>query len=500
MKTNYKFILPLILISALLLLFAGCVTTPSDESPGVTGTGTIIGTIAAPCCTTSLDPVSETSSSPEYWCYYCLNTWNFQDGIEVVLTYGEDEIATVFTNEDGEYTFTNVDPGKNYVVTAYCPDFSDNRPLVKDVALELLEGSSFDTKITDLVSTSLGLVVDFLVYYPELSPEDISLDAVLADRPSFPNFPDFRTLVKKVRLVVENCELNLLTDDDVLYATCLAAEEISGLDIGCEAGFTPTPGPGPTPGPTPDECDGNLLPTITDVKQDNTSIYNETEINLVVGTPSEFCVTAADNDNKLSQDLIYYLTIDGLTYDGTGNCITITPEAGDVGTHDEVYLNVYDGCDPAIWGPVTIVVHDECYLNEAPVITDPSEGLSVLADEGEKFSYEVKANDDPTQTLTFTLDADSIVRGMTIDENTGIITWLSPICDCLNGQLARKNAPSICNYPVTVTVKDSCDFTDTVTFNVDVTCIIYYTVTYYGNTNTGGAVPVDANLYKKTHP
>ncbi|GAG67948.1 unnamed protein product, partial [marine sediment metagenome] len=50
---------------------------------------------------------------------------------------------------------------------------------------------------------------------------------------------------------------------------------------------------------------------------------------------------------------------------------------------------------------------------------------------GEEFTYEVKADDDPTQTLTFTLDQDSLDRGMTIGTNNGIITWLSPICDCL---------------------------------------------------------------------
>ena len=359
MKMNVKIILPILIISALLILLAGCMTTPSDESPGVTpGTGTIMGTIAAPCCTLSDELVTETPCvSSEYWCCFCQANWFEQDGIEVVLTYGENEVATTTTNSDGEYTFTDVPPGSNYVVTAYCPDYSDNRPLVKDVALEV--ASTFDTKITDLVSTSLGLVVDFLVYYTEWGPEDISLDDVIADQSLFINFPKFKALIYEVRLELENCELNNLLTDEVLYATCRAAEEISGLDIGCDTGFTP----GPTPTPTPGECDGNLLPTITDVKQDDTSIYNETEIHLVVGTPYEFCVTAADNDNILPQDLIYYLTIDGSAYYGTGNCITITPEAEDVGTHT-AYVNVYDGCDPTPWGPIKIVV-DCCPFDES---------------------------------------------------------------------------------------------------------------------------------------
>ena len=196
MKLSTKIILPIIIISALLILLNGCISTVPDDSPGFTP-GTIIGVIASPCCSTSAEPVSETSGSPEYWCYYCQNTWSLQDGVDVILTYGEDEVATTVTNNKGEFTFTDVSPGKNYVVTAYCPDFADNRPLVKDVALEV--ASSFDTGITDLVSTSLGLVVDFLVLYTELGPEDIILEGVIADKPSFPNFPKFKKLDYEVR-------------------------------------------------------------------------------------------------------------------------------------------------------------------------------------------------------------------------------------------------------------------------------------------------------------
>jgi len=241
MKLSTKIILPIILISALLILLTGCLGIVPDETPGYTP-GTITGIIAAPCCSTSADPVTEPCCvSPEYWCYYCQGNWLLQDSIGVVLTYGEDVFAATTTNKDGEFTFTNVPPGKNYVITAYCPDYDDNRPLVKDVALEV--ASTFDTKITDLVSTSLGLVVDFLVLYTEWGPEDISLDAVIADKPTFPNFPKFKALIYEVRRVVENCEVNLLTDDDVQYATCRAAEEISKLEIGCGPGYTPPPDP-----------------------------------------------------------------------------------------------------------------------------------------------------------------------------------------------------------------------------------------------------------------
>ncbi|MDP2945011.1 MAG: InlB B-repeat-containing protein [Atribacterota bacterium] len=361
MKLSFKIILPIILISALLILLNGCFGVPADESPGYTP-GTITGIIAAPCCSTSAELVSETCCvSPEYWCFYCQKTWRLQNGIKVVLAYGEDKIATVFTNKNGEFTFTNVDPGKNYVVTAYCPDFADNRPLVKDVALKLIEGGSFDTNITDLVSTSLGLVVDFLVLYTDWGPEDISLDAVLADRPNFPNFPKFKKLVYEVRRVVENCEVNLLTDDEVQDALCRAAEEISKLTIGCGPGYTPGPGPGPTPGP----CVDDVRPEIDQVEGVDQVLLNGSPVSsgstlppITVGTPIEFCVYATDPDNKLAQPLTYSISgsKDGNPFNfqmGAVNCVSGTPLAEEVGTYI-VYVYVSDGCLTTPWGPITV--------------------------------------------------------------------------------------------------------------------------------------------------
>ena len=127
MKISTKIILPIILISALLILLAGCVpTAPDDESPGHTS-GTITGVIASPCCSTSVEAADGETASPEYWCYYCQETWSLQDGVEVILTYGEDEIATTTTNDKGECAFTDVPPGKNYVITALCLDYDDDR-------------------------------------------------------------------------------------------------------------------------------------------------------------------------------------------------------------------------------------------------------------------------------------------------------------------------------------------------------------------------------------
>ena len=447
MKLSTKIILPIILISALLILLAGCLVTPSDEEPGYTP-GTITGIIAAPCCSTSADPVAETSVSPEYWCYYCQQTWSLQDGVEVILTYGEDEIATTTTNENGEFTFTDVPPGKNYVITAYCPDYEDNRPLVKDVALEV--ASTFDTKITDLVSTSLGLVVDFLVLYTEWGPEDISLDEVLADRPNFYGFPKFKKLVVEVRRVleIENCG-NVDTDEDVQDALCRAAEEISGLDLGCGPGYAPGEGEGEVEDP----CEGNTAPY--NVSLDNLSV--------VVGQTYSGLVSASDDGIK---DPLTYSWTTGFTPLGdmtitSAGVITWNPGCEDICdcdprarpkviengcTPNVIKVSVNDGCTtvdaefcievinipPALFGAAGQVIQDMvvtfgCDYTRTLVVLDP----------------EVTAG---YQTLTFALVGNPASMSLDYSGAKPAIYW-EPVCADVDG------GP----FNVTLEVSDGCE-------------------------------------------
>ena len=443
MKLSTKIILPIILISAMLILLTGCMgTVPTDESPGYTP-GTITGVIASPCCSLSTDPADGEAASPEYWCFYCQQTWSLQDGIEVVLTYGEDEVATTTTNDKGEFTFANVDPGKNYVVTAYCPDFTDNRPLVKDVALELLEGGSFDTKITDLVSTSLGLVVDFLVLYTDLGPEDIILEGVIADKPNFPNFPKFKKLVYEVRRVLENCELNMLTDDDLQDALCRASEEVGretdpDLVIGCSPGYTPPP-------PPPGECDGNIAPSINSVLLDGTAVSIGETVHVVVGTP--YVVTVNATDDGIKDALIYYASVDGVESAATtSNQVTVTPTIP--GTF-EVFAFAHDGCAESKWGPVTVEVHDECYGNTGPFLTLP---LDVSVDPGGSYSWSVTGSDPDGILGTLSYSLVSVVpiptNDFTVDPTSGEISW-DPTCDDIKDRIDTV-------YTVTVEVDDGC--------------------------------------------
>ena len=399
MKLSTKIILPIILISALLILLTGCFGVPDDESPGYTP-GTITGTIAAPCCDTSAAQVTAPSGvSPEFWCYYCVKTWYLQDGVEVVLTYDGEEVDTTVTNENGQYTFTDVPPGKNYVITAYCPDYDDERPLVKDVALELTGDGSFDAKITDLVSTSLGLVVDFLVDFTILGPEDIVLDDVIADKPEFPNFPKFEILVGEVRRVLGLCR-DVNTDDDLQYALCRAAEEISGLTIGCGPGYTYTP---------PQACAGNIAPVVDSL----------TPLAATVGT--EYSGTAVAHDANVGDTLTFSLvgTVPtGMIINGSTGAISgWTPVCADIPSVN-VIVKVTDNCKASDQDTFTITVSS---TNYAPVITS-TPGTSAVV--GDLYTYQIIATDtDCWSDITYTLEDGP--ASMTITDDT--ISW-TPTC------------------------------------------------------------------------
>ncbi len=440
MKLSTKIILPIILISALLILLNGCFGVPDDEEPGYTP-GTITGTIAAPCCSTSDGPVTESSGPPEYWGYYTQVTWSLQDGVEVILTYGEDVIATTTTDENGEFTFTDVPPGKNYVITALCPDYDDDRPLVKDVALEV--ASTFDTKTTDIVSTSLGLVVDFLVEYTEWGPEDISLDEVIANGPNFYAFPKFKQLILEVRRVLESCE-NVDTDEDVQEALCLAAEEISGLDIGCAPGYTP-------PDSTPDPCEGNTAPN--NVSLDNLSV--------VVGQTYSGTVSATDDGIK---DPLTYSWTAGFTPPGdmtitSAGVITWNPGCEDICDCGQRPPDPNGGCTP---NTIQVTVSDGCttvdaefcieVINTPPKLfgANPQAIVDMVVAFGCDYTRPLVVLDPEVtagyQSLTYNLVGNPASMSMDYSGAKPAIYW-APVCADVDG------GP----FSVTLEVSDDCE-------------------------------------------
>jgi hypothetical protein len=253
----------------------------------------------------------------------------------------------------------------------------------------------------------------------------------------------FKALVKKVCLVLENCG-NLTTDEDVQDALCKAAEEIGrkvlpDLDLGCTPGYTPTPDP----------CAGNVAaPVISSVLIDGNPVSVLDTVNVVVGVPYVVTVNASDPDGILGT-ITYSASVNGVNPGPFSlNQITITPLA--VGEFT-VYVNVSDGCATKTWGPVTVVVHDECFGNDAPSLTMP-EDANVDPNPVNPYTWSVTATDDGIKDpLSFTLISVDPVpsNNFSVDATSGEISW-DPDCSDI---IDRANTI----YTVTIEVTDGCD-------------------------------------------
>ena len=133
---------------------------------------------------------------------------------------------------------------------------------------------------------------------------------------------------------------------------------------------------------------------------------------------------------------------------GTGESQTVSyiPNA-DFNGVDTFVVEVSDGTDSDL---ITVnVTVDEA--NDAPIITSDA---VTIATEDEAYSYTVTATDIDEDALTFSLV--SVVEGMNIDADTGVITW-TPV----NG---------VTSESVTVEVTDT-QLTDTQTFTIEVTAV-----------------------------
>ena len=432
MKLSFKTVLPILLISAMLILLIGCFAVPPDESPGYTGESSIKGIIAAPCCSTSSTAVSG-NTAPSGWCLQCEKTWFLQNNIEVILTNGKTEIATTKTNGEGKYTFSNVPEGINYVITAICPD-NGGKPLVKDVIKEVLEGKEYDAGITDCESTALGLMVDALINLG-ISSEFIILEDIQ-------NSVKFGPFVNVVCEVLEDCG-NVTSDDDVLDQGNLVLMDIL------------TDNPGWTGGevicvfnPPDDPCAGVPAPTAN-----AGGPYSDEK----VCTGEDSIITFAGSGSGKGT----------LTYDWDFGDGTTALDAGPNPSHKylnpftgspyTVTLTVTDDCDSTT--DTAIVTIDLC-INNAPTITSiPDKDIA----QGNTFNFTVSANDPDGDNLFY-----EIVSGpstMTINSSTGAITWIADCADPVTGR-----CHIICSKEVTVKVTDDgcCPLSDQDTFIINV--------------------------------
>jgi hypothetical protein len=162
--------------------------------------------------------------------------------------------------------------------------------------------------------------------------------------------------------------------------------------------------------------------------------------------PFTFTATASDQDDP-AQTLTFTLDAAsiaaGMSIDGLTGVFNWTPTEAQGGATYPVTVTVTDnGANPVNLSDAETFDIVVAEVNVAPVLDAIG---AKAANEQAPFTFTATASDqdDPAQTLTFTLDAASIAAGMSIDGLTGVFNW------------TPTEAQGGATYPVTVTVTDN---------------------------------------------
>ena len=196
---------------------------------------------------------------------------------------------------------------------------------------------------------------------------------------------------------------------------------------------------------TPTEAQGGLTPSVTITVTDNgtgtlsdsktfTITVNNTNTAPVLaaidnqtvdeGTTLTFTASATDSDEP-ADTLTYSLDAAsialGMTIDANTGEFSWTPTEAQGGLTPSVTITVTDNGSGTLSDSETFTITVNG-TNTAPVLAAIG---NQTVDEGATLAFTASAtdSDDPADTLTYSLDAASIALGMTIDANTGDLSW-----------------------------------------------------------------------------
>jgi len=443
MKLSFRTILPIILISALLILLNGCIPT-TTPTPGATTGGTITGIFETPeaCCIANRDHT-------EGWVPLVNATVSVIDSKDVT--------HTTKTDSDGKYWLTDVAPGIYYVITACC-ECEDGEGVYKDVVEEeLKEGDTYDAGIADCESSALGLMVDYLLSGDVFVGEDCNDYCNCFDEES-QIYALLVTTGVKLRVAAVNLQNPITEPLEKIRANAdfqgFVVELCDLLEACCvEPGVTLVPPPGPPP---TDPCVGHSAPEITTLLP----------LQATAGQEYTGTVSATDVDNDA---LTFSLTLHptGMSIHPDTGKITWTPgceqiceclQLAEMGRTEEPN----GGCIPNI---VTVKVTDACHSAEKTFCIEVTNNEPVLdlkdkeVTAPDTFIYDVSADasDAEGDILNYYLVAPP--AGMTIGLTTGVITW-AVVCDdadCTSNTFAAAIVPCIPkDYLIEVKVTDAC--------------------------------------------
>lgn len=157
--TFRNFSILLIIISLLATIFSGC-GTPISPLPPLT-TGIISGQAAEPIDSSTKDIIGYIPMV----------------NAKVTIVDAEEIIHTVLTDENGYYSFDNLNININTVITI-TKETGEGIQIFKDVVhLAVSQEENFDAGIADALSTATALVVEELVNLGQVQ-ESIDLDEI----------------------------------------------------------------------------------------------------------------------------------------------------------------------------------------------------------------------------------------------------------------------------------------------------------------------------------
>jgi len=256
MKKESKYILPLLLICSLLLL-VGCLAPFPDITEFM-----VQGKIMIP-----------NSSTKD------VTGWIPLPNATVTITDSEGITHTVMIDSEGYYSFPELPPGANYIITA-TGQIEGNTIIVKDIIPLVEEGENYDAGTADCESTALSLALEALL------DEGLTLEEI--DLVEIQNTTHFANLVSTVCLVLEAYG-NVTTDPGTLGQVEEVVEEIIP---------PPTPSPSP-PAPSSDATLSALAlsdGTITPAFASTTTSYTAQ----VDNSTTSITITPTANDSNAS--------------------------------------------------------------------------------------------------------------------------------------------------------------------------------------------------------
>jgi uncharacterized repeat protein (TIGR01451 family) len=445
---DLRVFLPVFLLILIVFLLTGCggfVPSPGATDEDVT---TISGQIKMPliCC----DTLSETAEgiSRETTCDES-ELWNPTAGAIVELKSAEKGKCNKVIDEatadgTGYYLFEDVQPGL-YIITAKCPVEGNEGFLLKDVA-EKFSGVALDAGIPDCTSTALALVIekinncynDWYQCFGKLTASKIY------------------NKVEDIADAIGTVDIQAIKTHEDFGNYCEGGDE-DLVDLICAWGCCGGPGAGGGGGNNnpPTVATYNLTMAVnpegsgTATDKTGKSPYKKdavVDISAVPGEGWEFIGwTVADDTKSLSR-----AAAGTFTAAGNANTSFTMPDKDVIVTANFEEVDLCEG-------------------HSAP------ENVSLdnlTATAGQVYTGTVTADDDDNDTLTFAFTDDyTPPTGMSINSETGVITWDAPteddICYCSQEQAlsARQQSKVAVNpydpcSPIKITVSDQCHSTD----------------------------------------